>query len=101
MGRQTPGRYTPGRQTLGRPIGEPAMHKILVAADGSKHSLKAVGYLITHREQFGSQPEIQLMHVRAALPARAASALGRKAVTEHYEEETRKALAPAMRALDK
>lgn len=77
------------------------MQKILVAADGSKHAQKAIAYLVKHREQFGSQPEIQLMHVRTPLPGRAASALGRKTVDKYYGEETRKELASAMRALDK
>ena len=77
------------------------MQKILVAADGSEYTQKAVNYLIEHREQFGGQPEIQLVHVRNPLPSRAASALGRDTVNKYYQDETRKALAPAMRALDK
>ena len=77
------------------------MQKILIAADGSPFTLKAVDYLIQNSQQFGSQPEIQLVHVRTPLPGRAASALGKATVNKYYDEETRKALAPAMRALDK
>lgn len=77
------------------------MQKILIAADGSKYTQKAVDYLVQNRAQFGGQPEIQLVHVRTPLPGRAAAALGRAAVNKYYDEETRKALGAAMRSLDK
>lgn len=77
------------------------MNKILVAADGSKYTMRAVNYLIAHREQFGAQPEIQLIHVKTPLPSRAASALGRETVKKYYAEETAKSLAQSKRALDK
>jgi len=77
------------------------MNKILVAADGSEYTMKAVNYLIEHREQFGTQPEIQLIHVKTPLPSRPASALGKETVKKYYAEETAKSLAQARRALDK
>lgn len=77
------------------------MNKILVAADGSEFTMKAVNYLIEHREQFGSQPEIQLIHVRTPLPARPASALGKETVKKYYADETAKSLSQARKALDK
>jgi nucleotide-binding universal stress UspA family protein len=77
------------------------MNKILVAADGSEFTMKAVKYLIGHLEQFGAQPEIELIHVKTPLPSRPASALGKETVKKYYAEETAKSLAPARRALDK
>jgi nucleotide-binding universal stress UspA family protein len=76
------------------------MNKILVAADGSKHSLKAIAYILANRAQFGGAP-LQLIHVRPPLPGRAASALGRDTVAKYHADETRKALAATRRGLDK
>jgi nucleotide-binding universal stress UspA family protein len=75
--------------------------KILLAADGSKHTQRAVNYLLKHRDSLGSKPEIHLLHVRPPLPNRAAAALGRRIVQRYHAEQTRKALAPAKRALDR
>lgn len=77
------------------------MNKILIAADGSPYTTKALEYLIEHRAQFGQSPVIELIHVRHPLPSRAASALGRETVQKYHEDETRKALVPARRMLDK
>lgn len=77
------------------------MNKILVAADGSAYTIKALEYLIEHRAQFGLSPVLELIHVHHPLPSRAASALGRDTVRKYHEDETRKALVPARRMLDK
>ena len=77
------------------------MNKILIAADGSAYTTKALEYLIEHQAQFGLSPVIELIHVRHPLPSRAASALGRETVQKYYADETRKALVPARRMLDK
>ena len=52
--------------------------KILLAADGSKYTARAVNYLIKHRTQFGDGLNLVLLHVRMPIPGRAASALGRR-----------------------
>jgi nucleotide-binding universal stress UspA family protein len=75
--------------------------RVLLAADGSKYTGRAVDYLIKHRAQFGDAPQLVLIHVRMPVPARAASALGRKTVDKYYDDEARKALAPARRKLDR
>ena len=78
--------------------------KILLAADGSKYTARAVDYLIKHRGQFaspGDSPQQVLLHVRVPIPGRAASALGRTLVDKYYSDESRKALAPARRKLER
>lgn len=75
--------------------------RILLAADGSKYTGRAVDYLIKHRAQFGDALQLVLIHVRMPVPARAASALGRNTLDKYYDDEARKALAPARRKLDR
>jgi len=75
--------------------------KILVAADGSKYTKRAVSYLIEHLDLLGGKPEIHLVHVRPPLPGRAAAALGRSIVRRYHDEETRRALAASKKVLDR
>ena len=75
--------------------------KILLAADGSKCSARAVDYLIKHRAQFGDGLNLALLHVRMPLPGHAASALGRAVVEKYYADESHKALAAATRKLER
>ena len=75
--------------------------KILLAADGSKHTGRAVDYVIKHRERFGPSPGLVLIHVRMPVPGRAAAALGRSTLEKYYADETHKALAQARRKLDR
>ncbi len=75
--------------------------KILLAADGSKYSLRAVNYLIKHRAQFGASLQLALLHVRMPIPGRAASALSRAALESYYSDESRRALAPSRRRLER
>jgi nucleotide-binding universal stress UspA family protein len=75
--------------------------KILLAADGSNHTKRAVNYLVKHLDLLGSKPEIHLLHVRPRLPNRAAAALSRSIVRRYYSDETRKALASAKRTLNR
>ena len=73
--------------------------KILLPADGSKHTLRVVAYLVKNIDNFGAQPEIHLLNVHPPLPGRAASALSHATVARYYREESRKALAAAKHAL--
>lgn len=73
--------------------------KILLAADGSKFTSRAVRYLIEHRSEFGMNPEIYLLHVQNPIPGRAAAAVSSAVLQRYYTEERRKALSAAARAL--
>ena len=74
--------------------------KILVAADGSKFTVKAVNYLVKHAEQFGDA-QVTLINIHFPIPGRAAAQLSREVVRSYYADECEKALNPARRALKK
>jgi nucleotide-binding universal stress UspA family protein len=79
--------------------------KILLAADGSDYTEKAVQYLSTHLNLFQGSPELTLLHVHAPLPggfaeSRARAIAGNAVVDEHYREDAQEALAPASKILD-
>jgi nucleotide-binding universal stress UspA family protein len=70
--------------------------KILLAADGSEYTIKAIEYVTTHFDWFKDNPELHLFHVQSPIPeARARAALGDAAVENYYNEESKAALAPA------
>ena len=71
--------------------------KILFAVDGSPRALAALDLLLARLEWFRERPTITLVHVHAALPYPGATAwVGRDNVQKYYEEETAKALQPAV-----
>ena len=74
--------------------------KILVAADGSNFTAKAIDYLTKHAEQFGGA-DVTLFNAHRPIPGRAANYLGRPTLHKYYSEECDKALNPARRALKK
>lgn len=66
--------------------------KILIAADGSPYTKKALGFLMAH-EQF-RDAELVVLHVQAPLPPRVRAFVGGTTVAEYHEEEARKILDP-------
>jgi nucleotide-binding universal stress UspA family protein len=67
--------------------------KILVAADGSRYTKRMLAYLAAHDESFGSkQHRFTVLTVVGAIPGRAAAALSKKIVQEHYAEEAEQTL---------
>ena len=75
--------------------------KIVLAADGSKYTARAVKYLVTHLANFDGSPEVHLLYVQQPLPGRAAAAVSLSVLRRYYQQEGRKALAAAARALDR
>lgn len=72
--------------------------KILLAADGSAYTTKAVEFLVAHFDWFKDSPELHVVHVKQPIPipeGRAAAVVGRDAVENYYREEAGAALAPA------
>jgi len=67
---------------------------ILVAVDGSKFTKKMLGYLAAHDEWLGARQQYSVLTVVGPIPPRAAAALSRKVVQDHYAEEAEKVLAP-------
>jgi nucleotide-binding universal stress UspA family protein len=78
--------------------------KILLAADGSSYTTKAVEFLIAHFDWFRDSPELHVVHAKHPIPipeGRAAAVVGREAVENYYKEEAGAALAPAENLLKK
>ena len=76
--------------------------KILVAVDGSAHSLDAVRMAIEHVRLYREKPEIELVFVHAALPQlpRMGMVVSNEQVQRYYQEEGAAALSAAKRLLD-
>lgn len=77
--------------------------KILLAVDGSKHSLDAVKFLIGLLDQMRERPQVELVFVHAPVPKLSGlgSVVGKKQIQRYYEEEASGALAGARQLLDR
>ncbi len=76
--------------------------KILIAVDGSAHSLDAVRYVIEQAGWYREKPAVELVFVHPALPhlPRMGMVVSNEQVQRYYGEEGAKALAGAKRLLD-
>ena len=76
--------------------------KILVAVDGSAHSLDAARFVIEHAGWYRDKPEIELVFVHAPLPhlPRMGVVVGHEQLQKYYKEEGAAALAGAKKLLD-
>ncbi len=68
--------------------------KVLLAADGSKFTKKALAFLVTHETLCGPEDELLVLNVQPAVPPRVRSMLGASAVRDYHDEEAQKVLAP-------
>ena len=68
--------------------------KILLAADGSKFTKKALAFLVTHETLAAADDEIAVIHVQSAVPARVKTMVGAAAVQQYHKEEAEKVLKP-------
>lgn len=68
--------------------------KILLAVDGSKHSLKAVKTLIDHADWYREKPAVELVNVRLPIPRirGMGAVVGAGQVRRYYDREGRAAL---------
>ena len=73
--------------------------KILLAADGSKYTKKALAFLVANESLCGADDEIVAFNVQPAVPPRVKTMLGAAAVNEYHREEARKVLEPIERFL--
>ena len=76
---------------------------ILLAVDGSKHSLKAVSGLIEHVDWFTKPPKVHLTYVHLPVPIIRAFGSGpsKSVLANYYREEGEAALAGAIKLLDR
>jgi len=67
--------------------------KILLASDGSDHTLRAAKFVADHAGWLKQAPEIHLLTVHLPIPLPgAAAAVGQAAVDKYYREESESAL---------
>ena len=75
--------------------------KILLAADGSTYTKKALAFLMNHESIAGTDGEILVLNVQPAVPARVKRMLGGADIAAYYREEAGKVLDPIKRFLDR
>ncbi len=77
--------------------------KILLAVNGSAHSLNAVKCVIDHADWYRDKPEIELLTVHLPLPQLPGlgTTVGRTQIQRYYQEEGEQALAEAKKLLDR
>ena len=68
--------------------------KVLLAADGSPYTKKALAYLVKHPAVAGEDAELIVLHVQPAIPPRVRSMVGASVVADYQREEAQKVLAP-------
>lgn len=73
--------------------------KILLAADGSPYTKKALAFLVTHEGLCGPDDELVVLNVQPPVPARVKSMLGAAAINDYHRDEARKVLDPVERFL--
>ena len=76
--------------------------KILLAVDGSKPSLDAVGLVIRSFGQLRDKPEVELVTVHLPVPRLGglSASVSKEQLAKYYQEEGEANLAPAKKKLD-
>jgi nucleotide-binding universal stress UspA family protein len=74
--------------------------KVLLAADGSKYTKKALAFLVTHENFINSIDELLVLNVQPQVPGRVKTMLGSAEVAAYHREEGDKVLEPIRNFLD-
>ena len=75
--------------------------KILLAADGSKYTQKALDFIVMHRKLLDAQTELLVMHVQMPLPTGFNLIMGFDKALELHAIEAKKIFAPVKKFLEK
>ena len=75
--------------------------KILLAADGSTYTKKALAFLVTNHEIAGGEGHVVVVNVQPAMPPRVKSMVGASAVQDYHREEAEKVLKPIEKFLQR
>lgn len=73
--------------------------KILLAADGSSYTKKALAFLVTHETLCGPDDELIVLNVQPPVPPRVKTMVGAAAVNDYHKDEAKKVLDPIERFL--
>lgn len=68
--------------------------KILLAADGSEYTKRALAFLVTHEGLAGPDGELVVLHVQPPMPPRVRTMTGAAEVDAYHREEAAKVLDP-------
>ena len=74
---------------------------ILLAADGSKYTKKALAFLVNHDSMVNSNDELVVLNVQPPVPGRVETVMGSAEVAAYHREESDKVLDPIKTFLDK
>lgn len=74
--------------------------KILIAADGSEYTKKALAWLVTH-EELATAAEITVINVQPPMPPRVKTLVGAPTIADYYKDESAQVLAPIGQFLDR
>ena len=76
--------------------------RILLAVDGSKHSLNAAQFLIDHADWLKDKPDLDLVTVHLPVPKLPGmgAAVGKAQLDKYYQEESERCLVDARKKLD-
>lgn len=75
--------------------------KILLAADGSPFTKKALAFLVTHEGLAGARDELVVLHVQPPVPPRVTTMLGGNEVASYHREEADAVLNPIKTFLER
>lgn len=75
--------------------------KVLLAADGSKYTKKALAFLVNHESMVNTSDELFVLNVQLQVPGRVQTMLGSTEVAAYHREEGDKVLDPIKKFLDK
>ena len=75
--------------------------KVLLAADGSKFTKKALAFLVNHEGLVNKNDELFVLNVQIQVPARVRTMLGSAEVAAYHREESDKVLNPIRKFRDK
>lgn len=75
--------------------------RVLLAADGSKFTKKALAFLVTHESLMNSDDELFVLNVQIPVPGRVRAMLGSAEVAAYHFEEGVKVLDPIKKFLGK
>jgi len=67
---------------------------ILLAADGSKYTKKALAFLAANENVCGPDDELFVLNVQAPVPPRVKTMLGAAAIKDYHQDEARAVLDP-------
>lgn len=75
--------------------------KIVLAADGSGYTKKALAFLVTHEQITAGDAEVIVLNVQPPMPPRVKSMVGASVIADYYEDESAEVLKPISAFLER